>query len=155
MMGPEKGHLAFTAGHESEASQLLFIRSVRLPAAGTHTTHQSLGHDPDQCGRHHEGLDAHFIEAGDGAGCVIGMQCAENQVTGERGFDRCFRGFQIAGFSHQQHVGVLAHEGPQSRGEVKSLLPVHLTLGDAWKGVLNRILDGGDVDAGVVAFRQE
>ena len=41
------------------------------------------------------------------------MQGGEDQVAGEGRFDGGFGGFLVAGFAHQQHVRVLAHEGPQ------------------------------------------
>ena len=46
-------------------------------------------------------------------GGIVGVQGAEHQVTGQGSLNRCFGGFEITGFSHQQNVRVLAHEGPQ------------------------------------------
>ena len=83
------------------------------------------------------------------------MQRGHHEVTSECRLDGCFRRFQVARFPHQQHVRVLTHEGPQGRGEIQTLVTVHLGLGDAVEGVFDRILNRGDVDAGVVAFGQQ
>ena len=83
------------------------------------------------------------------------MEGRKHQVAGERGFQRGFGCFQIARFPHQQHIGVLAHEGPQGLGEVHALFPVDLGLGDASQGVFDRIFHRGDVEPRIVALGQK
>ena len=155
MVGPEEGHLRFVACHQTEASKLHLAGSVGLPASGAHPAHQTLGHDPDQGSRDHEGLHTHLVQPRDRARGIVGMKRAEHQMARESGFDGSLRGFQIAGFPHQQHIRVLSHEGSQGCREVESLIPVHLALSDPRQRVFDRILNGGDVDAGVVSLRQQ
>ena len=76
-------------------------------------------------------------------------------MAGEGGFGGGFGGFDVAGFPYQQHVRVLAHEGPQGGAEVETLVAVHLGLGDAPQGVFDRVFHRGDVDARVVALREQ
>ena len=83
------------------------------------------------------------------------MEGGEHQVAGERGFQCGFGRFEIARFPHQQHIGVLAHEGPQGLGKVHPFLPVDLGLGDASQGVFDRIFHRGDVEPWIVAFGQK
>ena len=76
-------------------------------------------------------------------------------MPGQGRFDGGFGRLPVPGLTHQQDIGVLPHEGPQGHGEVVALLPVDLGLGNALEGVFDRVLNRGDVDPRVVAFRQE
>ena len=142
------------AGHQSEPRQFLRVRAVGDAAVGADPPQQSLGDDPDQGGADHERFHPHLIQTGDSAGGVVAMQGGQHQVTGQGCLNGCFRCFQIAGFSHQQHVRVLTHEGPQGLTEIEPFVAVHLALGDPGQGVFDRIFNRGDVDSWLVAFRQ-
>ena len=154
-MGLVEGDRRFMAGQEAKAAQVLAAGLVGDAAMAAHPPQQALGDDPDQGGTHHEGFHAHLIEAGNGAGRVVAVQGGEHQVAGEGGFGGGFGGFDVAGFPYQQHVRVLAHEGPQGGAEVETLVAVHLGLGDAPQGVFDRVFHRGDVDARVVALREQ
>ena len=73
------------------------------------------------------------------------MQRGQHQVARLRGLDRDFRRFEVADFADHDHVGVLAQEAAQGRGEGHALLDVHLHLVDARDADFDRVLGGGDV----------
>jgi len=55
------------------------------------------------------------------------------------------RGLEVAGLTDEDHVGVLAEEGPERGGERPADALVDLDLVDALQVVLDRILGGHDV----------
>ena len=101
VMSFKKSHCALSTCHQPESTQFSLIWSVGLAAAGADPTHQTLGHDADQGGGDHEGFHSHFIQSGDGARCVIGMQGAQHQMSGESSLDCGFGCLQIAGFFNE------------------------------------------------------
>ena len=122
---------------------------------GTKSPYQALGDHPKQGGADQEGFHPHLVEPGKGAHGVVAVEGGEHEVAGEGRLDGRAGGFQVARFTHQQHIGVLAHEGPQGGAEVEALVPVHLGLGDSLEGVFDRIFHRGDVDRRVVPLRQQ
>ena len=93
-----------------------------------------------------ERLDAHVEQPRDGAGGVVGVQRAEDQVAGQRGLDGDLGRLQVADFADQDDVGVVPQDGPQARGEGQADLAVDLDLVDAVQVVLDRVLDRQDLD---------
>ena len=102
---------------------------------------------------HQEGLDSHVHETRDRFRCAISVQRGQNEVAGEGGLDRDFRGFKIADFADQNDVWVLAQEGAQGGREIQADLLLHLHLVHASQLELNRVLGGHDVGIGLVQSR--
>src|SRR5215216_6359333 len=73
------------------------------------------------------------------------MEGGEYEVTGERGFNGDFSRFEIANFTDQNNVWILAQKRTESGGEVQADLLFHLHLIDPGKVEFNRILRGHDV----------
>src|SRR6266404_359298 len=77
-----------------------------------------------------------------------GVERPENQVPGFRGGDGGVDGFQIAHFTHQDHVRVLPQHAPQSLGEVRHV-HADFALGDerllVFVIIFDRVFDGDDV----------
>ena len=122
-------------------------------AIAAHTPEQALRDDAEQGCAHHERFNAHLVESGDGAGGIVAVQGGQDQVPCKGCFDGSFCRFLITGLTHQQHIRVLTHEGPKGSAEVKSLISIHLALGNARQCVFNWIFYGGDIDPRFVAFR--
>src|SRR5439155_7491948 len=93
-----------------------------------------------------ERLDSHVDESSKGAGRVVGVQGAEHQVAGQSGLDGALGRLQVAHFADQDHIRVVTKDASQSGGERQSNLTVHLNLTDAFAVVLDRILDGDDLE---------
>jgi hypothetical protein len=60
-----------------------------------------------------------------------------------------WRGLLVADLAEQHDVGVRAQDRAQRRGEGQARLGVGLHLVDAGQPVLDRVLDGDDVDLGL------
>src|SRR5215213_3192982 len=73
------------------------------------------------------------------------MEGGENEVASESGFDGDFSSFEVANFTDQNDVGILAQERTQRGREVQDDLFLHLHLVDAGKVELHRIFRGHDV----------
>ena len=86
-------------------------------------------------------------------GRVVGVQGREHEVTGERRLDRDLRRLVVADLTDEDDVGVRPQDRPQRGGEVQARLVVDLHLVDAREPVLDRVLDGDDVDLGLVDAR--
>ena len=80
-----------------------------------------------------------------GAGGVVGVQRAEDQVAGERRLDGDLGRLQVADLADQDHVGVLPQDRPQARGEGQADVGVDRHLDDAVDVVLDRVLGGDDL----------
>ncbi len=98
------------------------------------------------------GFDADVVEAGDGAGGVVGVQGAEHQVSGQGGLRGDPGSVGIADFTDHHDVRVLPQQRPQGVCEGEPSLVVYLELIDAAQDIFNRILDGADVDVVAVEF---
>src|SRR3989475_472193 len=139
---------------EADLLQLLGRGQVRLAAILAEHAHQPLRQDPDERGGDQEGLDAHVHQAGDGPGGVVGVHGGEDQVAGERRLDGDLRRLQVADLADHDHVRVLAEEAAQAVRERQFDLRVHRGLRDSLQLVLDRILDGHDVEVGPVDLAQ-
>ena len=64
-----------------------------------------------------ERLHAHVDETRDAADGVVGVERAENQVTGERRADGDFGRFKVAHFADHDDVGIAAQDTAQRGGE--------------------------------------
>jgi hypothetical protein len=95
-------------------------------------------------------LDADIDQAGDGAGRVVGVERAENEVAGERGVDGDGGRFQIANFTDHDDVGRLAQHGAQRGGKGHAHVFVDRDLVDAVELVFDRILHRDDLAVGLV-----
>ena len=79
-------------------------------------------------GGDHERLDVRVRQAGDGGGRVIRVEGGEEEVARSARLllTAIFSSLQVADFSHEDDVRVLAEEGAQRRGEGQPDLAVHL-----------------------------
>ena len=78
------------------------------------------------------------------------MQRGQHHVTGLRGLDRDFGGFQVADFADHDHVRILAQEGFERGRECEAGLVVDVDLVDARQLDFRRIFRSGNVDVGLV-----
>jgi hypothetical protein len=86
------------------------------------------------------------IADGESLVCSVG----KHQVTSQSGLHRDPGGLRIADFPNHDHVRVLAQQGAEHGREIQPDLAVDLELVDPSQVELHRILDGADVDGGVV-----
>ena len=129
--------------------QFLVARRERLLAPVAQPAGQALREDAVERGADEERFDAHLDQAGDRRRRVVGVQGREHEVPGERGLDAELRGGAVADLADQHDVGVGAQDRRQDRREVEAGLVVDLHLVDAREPVLDRVLDGDDVDLGL------
>ena len=78
-----------------------------------------------------------------GASLVCSVR--EHQVAGQGGLHGDAGGLLVADLADHDDVGVLPQQAAQGRGEGHADLLVHLDLVDDGQVVLDRVLDGGDV----------
>jgi hypothetical protein len=135
-------------GLEAELLQHQLGRPHRPGALGARPADQPLGEHADQRRRHQERLDPHVDQAGDRAGGVVGVDGREDEVAGQRRGDRDLGGLAVADLADHDHVRIVAQEGAQPAGEGEIDLRVDLGLRDPLDLVLDRILDGEDVELG-------
>ena len=74
---------------------------------------QALGDDAFDGGGDQERLEAQVEQAGDGAGGVVGVQGAEDQVAGQGRLHGDLGGFLVADFADQDDVRVLTQHRPE------------------------------------------
>ena len=88
------------------------------------------------------------------AGGVVGVDRREHEVAGERRVDRDLGGLAVADLADHDDVGIVAQERAQPGRERQVDLRVDRGLRDAVELVLDRILDGEDVEVGRVDLGQ-
>ena len=120
---------------------------VRLFAFRADPAQQPLRHHRPQRRRHQERFHPHVDQSGDRARRVVGVQRTEHQVTGQRGVDGDFSGFNVADLSDHDDVRRLTEHRAERRGEGHLHVPVHLHLVDAGQLVFDRVFDGDDLAA--------
>ncbi len=111
---------------------------------------EALGEDGADGGGDEEGFDADVGETGDGGGCVVGVECGEDEVTGEGGVDGDVGGFGIANFPDHDNVGGLAEHGAECGAEGHADVGFDHDLVDAREFVFDGIFDGDDFAVGAV-----
>ena len=141
-------------GAKLQLHQLFFGRGVFGFAVEADFADQALGDDAFDGGGHQERFEAQVQQTGDGAGGVVGVQGAEDQVAGERGLHGDFGGFLVADFADQDDVGVLAQHAAQDAGEGQFDFGFDLALDDAVDVVFDGVFGGDEFAAGVVEFAQ-
>ena len=104
--------------------------------------HKALRERCDHRAGDEERFDAHVGEARDGAGGVVGVQGAEHQVAGQAGTDGHFGGFEIADFSDEHDVGVVAQHRPERVRESEIYLRLDLYLRNSFKLIFYRVFYG-------------
>ena len=70
--------------------------------------HEPLGTDQLNRGCNKKRLNAHVEQSRDGAWSIIGVECAQDKVAGQRGLNGNFGSFQVANFTHKNDVGILS-----------------------------------------------
>ena len=84
---------------------------------------QALGDDAFERRGDEERLEAQVEQTGDGAGGVVGVQRAEDQVAGQRRLHGDFGGFLIADFADQDDVRVLTQHRCAGCGRTSARCP--------------------------------
>ena len=82
------------------------------------------------------------------------MQGGEDKMAGERRLNGNGGGLAVADLADQNDVGILAENRAQRRCEGEARLFVDLNLDDASDAILDRVLDGYDVDAAMLEQTQ-
>ena len=116
--------------------------------------HQPLGADADHAGGEQEGLHAHVDQPRDGAHRIIRMKRGEHKVPRKARLNRDLCSLQIADLADHHDVGVLAQYRAQGAREAHFDPGIDLGLADAVEVVLDRILDGHDVQRFRIQPRQ-
>ena len=127
----------------------------RPRAGGAQPADQALGDDQLDGRGHEERFHAHVHQARVGAGGVVGVDGAEDEVAGERGADGDLGGVEVADFTDHDDVGVLAQHVAQGAGEGEADLGAHLHLVDAGHLVFDRVLDRDDAQVGRVDLAEK
>ena len=118
------------------------------------TLHEQLGNDPAQ-GTGEHGTRLSLLLSGedvddtvDRFARVVGVERAKDEQTGFGGSESQRDGFQVAHFTHEHDIRILAQGGAQAVGK-RSAITRHFALGnDAFFGgvdELDRFLDGDDM----------
>ncbi len=119
---PVPGHRALRTPHRliqrhpwrNELGEALADRLGRdLAAVLAQLPHQPLRHDAAKRGRDLVRLHSDVHQPGHRVGGIVGVECGEHQVAGQRSLQRDLRGLLVSDLAHQHHVGVL----PQNRAQ--------------------------------------
>ena len=78
------------------------------------------------------------------------MQRGKDEVTGQRRLRGDLGRLQVADLADEDDVGILAQQGAQQRGEFQVDVGVDLALGETGQLDLHGILNGGNVQIGLV-----
>src|SRR3989344_5181270 len=108
--------------------------------------YETLGKNRGHGGRDQKRLYFHIKKPRQSACGGIGMQSGEYEVSRERRIDRKRRGLIVAYLAYHDDIGVLAQERAQAVGQCQADFWMCLRLIDARNPILNRILNGGDID---------
>ena len=102
---------------EPHIGKLRCVRTVGFTALRAEATNQALSQDGQDRAGDQEWLDTHVNQPREGAGCIVGVEGREDQVTREGGLDRIVCRGLIACLSHEDDVGVLPQMGTKDAGE--------------------------------------
>src|SRR6266446_1980371 len=102
---------------QAQERKLVFGRFKRRAATLADGAHQALAQDGDEGRGNQKGLDTHVNEPGDGAGGVVGVKGAQDEVPGEGSLDGDLSGLQVTHFTDHDDVRVLAEKGTESFAE--------------------------------------
>src|SRR3989344_3037354 len=120
------------------------VRLFFLNAGRADFSYEPLGYGDVRRGGDDVRLYAEVNQARHGSGGVVRVQGGKDQMSRQGGVHGGLGGLQIPDLAHENYVGVLAQDGPESRGEVVSFLGVRLRLGDSGDVVFNRVLNRDD-----------
>ncbi len=129
---------------KAQAQQIIALDGNGGFALGADGPDEALGEDGLDGGGDEERLDSHVNQTCEGAGSVVGVERAEDQVPGEGGADGDLGGFEVADFADHDHVGVLAEDVAQAHGEGQADVAADGDLVDALQFVFDRLLNGDD-----------
>ena len=104
------------------------IGMVRLFALFTKPPGQALGDNAQQSVGKIINRNPHVDNARYGFRGAVRMQRAENQMAGQRRFQRDFGGLRVAHFADHDHVGIGPQERPERFAEREADFAVHLHL---------------------------
>ncbi len=98
-------------GIESQQAPLGGIRMVGFLAAAAESAYQPLGDHTDQIAGEDFRVQAQIQQPCQSAQRRVGVERAENLVTGHRGPQRHGGRVRIANLAHQNDIGILPHHG--------------------------------------------
>src|SRR5713226_1326491 len=129
---------------KADLPQVLRLDFPFRAAVRADIAHQTLGHDRLDRRGDQKWLNAHVDQSREGAGRVVRVQRAEDQVPGQRRANGNLRGLQVADFPDHDHVRVLAQDVAQPHRERQPDVRAHCDLVDPLEFILHRLLDGDD-----------
>src|ERR1043165_7073535 len=129
---------------KTDPPQVTALHFLLLFAMGADGGDQALGYDGFDRGSDQERLDAHVNQPGKGAGGVIGVERAEDEVAGQGGADGDLRRLQVADFADHDDVWVLAQNMAQAHGKGQADFRPNGDLVNAFEFVFDGFLDGDD-----------
>ena len=130
-------------GCKVQLGQRIRAGSGLLAALLAYLSDQPLGENGLQRGSQQERRHSHVAQPRDRTRGVVGVQCAEYHVAGQRRLHGNLGRLQVADFAHQDFIRILTQDRPQALGERVADRLIDRHLHDAVDVVLDRIL-GGD-----------
>ena len=128
------------AQHEHLLRVLHGVRAVRADCP-----HEPLGKNAIERRNKVVSLDTHVQKAPQHIDHVIRVDGRKHQMPGQRRVDRNLRSLRIADLAHQNLVGIMAQNRPQSARKREPFFLIHRNLRNAPDLVLDRVLDGDDL----------
>src|SRR5579862_4658493 len=130
---------------DAQRAHLGFGEGVGLLALRAELADEALRHDGPHGTGDEERLHADIDEAGDGAGGVVGVESAEDEVAREAGVDGDVRRFHVANLADHDDVRRLAQHRAERRREGHADIRIDLHLVDACHLVLDGVFHGDDL----------
>ena len=140
-------------GAEIAIVVLVFFR--RCAAVRAEPADEALGEKGAHRGSDQKRLNSHVQQTGDASHGVIGVQGAENEVTGEGAADGDFRGLEVTHFSYHDHIGVAPQDAAQAGGKGEINLRLYRDLDHPVEFIFHRVFNGDNAPVLGVQFAEE
>mgnify|MGYP003709936049 CR=1 FL=1 len=135
---------------EAKRQEFTLLRFGRRFAFRANLPNQALRHETPRGRGDQERLHADIRQSGHCGGRVVGVECGENQMAGQRGIDGDGCRLVVTNLTQHHHVRRLAQHRPERVGESQIHCGVHLHLVDSPKNILHRILNRDDFFVGCI-----
>ena len=89
-------------------------------------------------------MQTHIAHTGDGAGCIVGMQGAKNDMASKGGLHSNLCGFEIADFTHENFIRVLPKNTTKGCSECHAYFVIDGALNQAFNFVFHWVFGGDD-----------
>jgi len=140
---------------QSPFQKRLFRGRKGFLAVGTDRANQALGKGNKEHGGHQKRLDPHIEKPGHGARRVVRVHGAQEPVARLRRLHGDHCRFRIPDLTDHDHVRILPQYRPQAPRKGHAGFAVELDLPDVRDPVFNGILEGDDVDVGLIQLAQD